>query len=205
MANKFVKIEQLGRFLENCKNIFVVKEGGKVLSDNNYSTEEKEKLANLAEYTLPAASYTALGGVIVGENLTIKDGVLSAVAGEQDLSAYAKTADIESVYETKQTASDTYATKASLVDYVTTATLDNYALKSDVASAVKYKGSVKMYAELPTTGMEVGWMYNVQEADDEHGIKAGDNVVYNGNGWDNYSGTVTIEAASDTEIDALFV
>lgn len=42
MADKFVKLAQLGTFLKNLKNIFVQKDGSKVLSDNNYTTAEKK-------------------------------------------------------------------------------------------------------------------------------------------------------------------
>ena len=55
---------------------------GKGLSTNDYTTVEKEKLANIEEnannYSLPVASSTTLGGVKVGTNLTIVDGVLSS-------------------------------------------------------------------------------------------------------------------------------
>lgn len=51
---------------------------GKGLSTNDYTTEEKNKLAGLSNYTLPTASANALGGVKVGANLSISNGVLSA-------------------------------------------------------------------------------------------------------------------------------
>ncbi len=47
-----------------------------------YTTEEQTKLAGLENYTLPVASSDTLGGVKVGEGLTIDaDGVLSASGG----------------------------------------------------------------------------------------------------------------------------
>lgn len=89
-------------------------------------------------------------------------------------------------------------------NFVSSDTLKNYALKSDVASAVRYKGSVDNYSDLPSTGVQVGWMYNIVNADPTHEINAGDNVVYNGNTWDNYNGLITIDSATDAEINALF-
>ena len=66
---------------------------GKQLSTEDFTTEEKEKLAGLEKYTLPAASEEELGGVKVGEGLYVTDGKLNV--HEQDLSAYAKTAAVE--------------------------------------------------------------------------------------------------------------
>lgn len=195
MNSKFVKIEQLEHFLEKCMGVFVQKDGEKVLSDNNYTTEEKTKLAGLSDYSLPKATADTLGGVMIGENLTVSEtGVLSATAKEVDLEPYAKTADIEKEYLTIGDALSTYALASAL---------ENYALKADVTGAVKYKGSVDTYGELPEDA-EIGWMYNIKTAAEDKGIKAGDNVVYNGTEWDNYSGMVTIETATDADIDAMF-
>lgn len=52
------------------------------LVEEPYTTAEKTKLASLENYTLPAASSDTLGGVKVGDGLTIDaDGVLSATGG----------------------------------------------------------------------------------------------------------------------------
>ena len=66
---------------------------GKQLSTEDFTTEEKEKLAGLEKYTLPVASEEELGGVKVGEGLYVTDGKLNV--HEQDLSSYAKTAAVE--------------------------------------------------------------------------------------------------------------
>ena len=78
--------------------------------------------------------------------------------------------------------------------YAKTADLSVYAKKSDIAKAVNYKGSVNSYSELPKSAMVVGDMYNIATADTANGIKAGDNVVYNGNSWDNMGGTIDLSA-----------
>ena len=69
--------------------IFVRKEDGKGLSANDFTTEEKEKLAGIAEgannYSLPTASDTTLGGVKIGENVQITKGVISVdLSGKVD-------------------------------------------------------------------------------------------------------------------------
>lgn len=54
---------------------------GKGLSTNDYTTEEKNKLAGLNNYELPAASAEKLGGIKVGAGLAINNGILSATGG----------------------------------------------------------------------------------------------------------------------------
>ena len=89
----------------------------------------------------------------------------------------------------------------------------NYAKKTDIASVYKYMGSVENYAALPTEGQEVGHVYNVKAADKSHGIKAGDNVAWDGTAWDVLAGTVDLTGylqtsdlveVTEEEIDAMF-
>lgn len=71
----------------------------------------------------------------------------------------------------------------------------SYALKSDLTSVYKYKGSVATSSALPTTAT-TGDVYNV-ESD-------GMNYAWNGTAWDALGSSVTLELATDAEIDALF-
>ena len=57
-----------------------------------------------------------------------------------------------------------------------------------LTTVYQYKGSVATYADLPTTGKKVGDVWNVETADPDHGIKAGDNVAWNGAQWDTLGG-----------------
>lgn len=152
-------------------SLFVRKETGKGLSTNDYTAAEKAKLAGVAaganNYVLPAPTASTIGGVKAGNNVTIsEDGTISAIQGQLDLSLYAKSADIDRTY----------------------------AKKADITTVYKYRGSVNTYADLPVNGKAVGDVYNVVAADASHGIKAGDNVVWNGNAWDNLSGVVDLSA-----------
>lgn len=169
-TDKIVRLSNLRTFLTSLKGLFVSKESGKGLSTNDYTTTEKTKLAGIATganaYVLPTASSTVLGGVKIGSNLTISNGVVSAVQGKVDLTPYAKTADIASTY----------------------------AKKTDISTAFRYRGSVDTYSALPTNGVAVGDVYNVVAADASHDINAGDNVAWNGNDWDNLSGVVDLSA-----------
>lgn len=188
-TDKIVRLSNLRTFLTSLKGLFVSKESGKGLSTNDYTTTEKTKLAGIATganaYVLPTASSTVLGGVKIGNNLIISNGVVSAVQGKVDLTPYAKTADIAS----------TYAKTADLSPYAKTADIaSTYAKKTDISTAFRYRGSVDTYSALPTNGVAVGDVYNVVAADTANNIKAGDNVAWNGNGWDNLSGIVDLSA-----------
>ena len=57
-----------------------------------------------------------------------------------------------------------------------------------LTTVYQYKGSVATYADLPTTGKKVGDVWNVETADPDHGIKAGDNVAWDGAQWDALGG-----------------
>lgn len=79
--------------------------------------------------------------------------------------------------------------------------LSDYAKKTDIASVYKYKGSKANYAALPTSGNTVGDVWNVEAADSAHGIKAGDNVAWDGTKWDVLAGTIDTSAfATKTEL-----
>lgn len=74
-----------------------------------------------------------------------------------------------------------------------------------LSSILTYKGSVATYGDLPE-GAAIGDVYNVETADPDHNLAAGDNVAWNGESWDVLSGTVdlsgylTKEAAAETYV-----
>lgn len=149
-----------------------------------------------------------------------EDGTISAIQGYVDLSPYAKTADVNTALGKKADVATTLkgygitdakiaggvitlgantitplTQHQSLAAYAKSADVDStYAKKADITTVYKYRGSVDTYADLPVNGNAVGDVYNVVAADASHGIKAGDNVVYNGNAWDNLSGVVDLSA-----------
>lgn len=112
---------------------------------------------------------------------------------------YAPTTD--AVYNALQLKAD----KTQLNNYVTTATANStYAKKSDITNIYKFKGTKTNYADLPKTDRVTGDVWNITNADAEHGIKAGDNVAWNGTEWDNLSGTIDLSAyATTTTTDAM--
>lgn len=79
-----------------------------------------------------------------------------------------------------------------------------YAKKSDISNVYKFKGTKTNYSELPTTGVVAGDVWNITNADAAHGIKAGDNVAWNGTAWDNLSGVTDLSGyATTTTTDAM--
>lgn len=177
--------------------------------------------AGANNYVLPAPTASTIGGVKACNNVTIsEDGTISAIQGYVDLSPYAKTADVNTALGKKADVATTLkgygitdakiaggvitlgantitplTQHQSLAAYAKSADVDStYAKKADITTVYKYRGSVDTYADLPVNGNAVGDVYNVVAADASHGIKAGDNVVWNGNAWDNLSGVVDLSA-----------
>ncbi len=150
------------------KEIFVKKDGNKVLSDNNYTTEEKSKLARLENYTLPKATMTTLGGIKAGAGVEVtEDGTLNATGGGTadsvawenvqnkpstiagygitDAKVDGKTVSIGGNQVTVPTNNNQLANGAG---YQTASEVQN-AINHAVSSAYKYKGSVANQEALP--------------------------------------------------------
>lgn len=145
----------------------VDKETGKGLSANDFTAAEKAKLDGLENYTLPAATADALGGVRVGAGLAISQGVLSVTGGGT----------------------------ADAVDWDNVQNKPDLALKSDLTSLYRYRGSVTNYASLPSTGNKVGDVWNVEAT--------GMNYAWTGEDWDALGEAFQIEAITNAEIDAI--
>ena len=82
--------------------------------------------------------------------------------------------------------------------------LSDYVKGTDVASALQYKGTVANFAGLPVSGQKVGDVYNVTAAGgqgaDGTTVRAGDNVCWNGTGWDVLAGTVDLSGYVEKEL-----
>lgn len=185
----------------------VDKVDGKGLSTNDYTTVEKNKLAGIADnannYSLPAATASALGGVKVGTNISVSSGTISVATGstsakgvvqlENAASTSTTTAAtpaavnaVKSIAEAKQSPATTIA-GYGITDAYTKSEVDGL-----VSSALHYMGSKENYSDLPTTGQKTGDMWNIEKADTTHGVKAGDNVAWNGSSWDVLAGTIDL-------------
>ena len=101
-------------------------------------------------------------------------------------------------YLKKTAATLTYVSKTGL-----STELANYAKKTDITNMYVYKGSVADASKLPTTGQQVGWVYNIESASVYGG--AGMNVAWNGKAWDPLGEIFTITAITNAELDAICV
>ena len=66
-----------------------------------------------------------------------------------------------------------------------------------LTSVMMYTGQVDNYSDLDSITKSKGDVWNIVNADEAHGIKAGDNVVWNGASWDNLSGVVDLSAYAE--------
>lgn len=81
--------------------------------------------------------------------------------------------------------------------------LSSYVKGTDVASALVYRGGVIEASDLPSTFRKIGDVYNIKKAGgtdaDGTAIRAGDNVVWNGTGWDVLAGTTDLSGYVQAE------
>lgn len=74
-----------------------------------------------------------------------------------------------------------------------------------LSSVLNYKGSVDNYSDLPADAVK-GDVYNVKNADTVQGVKAGDNVAYDGTSWDVLAGTIEMSGyLTKTEAETTYV
>lgn len=92
------------------------------------------------------------------------------------------------------------AVDSDLQGYKTTVA-ETYATKAEMASALTYKGSKDSYSELPVSGNKVGDVRNIVNADPTHGVKAGDNVAWNGTDRDVLGGVTDLSAYFNKSTD----
>ena len=179
------------------KSMFVAQVSGKGLSTNDYTTAEKNKLAGIAEnannYVHPAYTPQASGLYKVTVDATghvstvaaaVKDDITALGIPGQDTTYAPATASANGLMSA--------ADKSKLDGF---GTADTYALKSDLSSVYKYKGSVASETDLPASGNTSGAVYNVEDT--------GMNYAWNGTAWDPLGGSFDLEAITNQEIDTI--
>lgn len=172
----------------------VDKVAGKGLSTNDFTTDEKNKLAGIAAhanaYSLPIASATVLGGIKIGNNLTISnDGVLS---GTPD-SHYANTFTIKGAGTAAATfdqSSDATLNIAAGTGISISATSGTITIANTVANT-----HLKNFLDIQAAGTSV--VKYTQDSDKTLKFVAGSNVTLTPNAA---NGTITI-SSTDTNTD----
>lgn len=185
---------------------------GKQLSDENFTAAEKTKLEGLTNYTLTAANGTTLGGVMVAQT-TDPIPEKTALKADPNGKAFVDWAEAPNATQTSpglvklgtglKVNADTGAVE---IDAETAPTHDvswtdiqnkpDIALKSDITSMYQWKGSVANYDALPTTDVQIGWVYNTEDT--------GMNYGWTGTGWDALGQVFHITPITAEQIRALF-
>lgn len=173
------------------------------------------KLASVEEIeagssTAVAVSVKNLADVkaVVASDKSELEGKINAEKAAREEADTKHTSDIEALQSGKANKADT------LVGYGITDAYTKSEVDAKVSSVYKYKGSVETYAELPTENNVEGDVWNVAQADKEHGVSAGDNVAWvNVKGevaahWDVLAGTVDLtnyyaKGEIDTKVSTL--
>ena len=147
---------------------------GKVLSSNDYTTAEKEKLAGLSNYddTDIKASIATKANSADVYTKTAMDTELGKKADKTTVEALTTTVDGKA---NKATTISGYG----IEDAYTKTEVD-----AKVSSVYKYKGSVANESALPTEGQVVGDVYNLEDT--------GMNVAWTGEGWDKLGSVVDL-------------
>lgn len=183
----------------------VDKVAGKGLSTNDYTTNEKNKLAGIAEgannYTLPDATTSVKGGVKLSTS-TSSTSTTTAATPSAVKAAY----DLANGKQSPATSLSGYGiTDAYTKTEIDTKIGDYYTkeeVNAKVSSVYKYKGSVASYSALPKTDLTIGDVYNVETASENN--RAGDNMAWNGTAWDNLAGLIDLSGyVQDSDIVAI--
>ena len=129
----------------------------------------------------------------------------NAAASETNAKSYMATAK-----EYMQKAQEALAAAQAIQSIVDTAKAnaekclaDVEAVRDSLSKMITYQGSVDNYSDLPTNP-QIGYSYNIKNADKTHGISAGDNVVWNGTDWDNFGGAIDMSLFAELGKDVKF-
>ena len=136
-----------------------------------------------------AQSGVAISGLIANYSTTDS---FSNVAFSGEYSDLLNTPTIDQTYNASSANAQSGTAVAGLIANYMTSTEVASAISNAIASVYRYKGSVATYADLPSSGQEVGDVYNVEED--------GANYAWTGTAWDklseNLSNYVTINGAA---------
>lgn len=134
-----------------------------------------EELAGKVETKAEASAVEELASVVSGK---AESSVVEELAGQVATKAEASVV----------TALEEEVAKKANAEEVYTKTEVDFKL----SSVYRYRGSVENYEALPTEGLTIGDVYNVAAVSPAHGIDAGDNVAWTGEGWDVLAGTIDL-------------
>ena len=103
----------------------------------------------------------------------------------------------DTTYTTATSSADGLMSSADYSKLSAFAPASSYALKTDISSAYKYKGSEPTFSALPADGNSVGDVWNVEDT--------GMNYAWDGSAWDALGQTFEIQSITNGEIDEIAV
>lgn len=173
---------------DKAADLYQKQEAGKGLSSNDYTTAEKEKLAELENYELPPASQESLGGIIIGDGLSVDaEGKVHTVYNPE------MGVDWDKIEDTPTTL-DGYG----ITDAATKTDLDE--VREEVSKVYHPKGSVPTYADLLLIeDPHEGDVYDVLENDKNYAWVQKQGTWT----WDDIGGIFEIESISNYELDII--
>lgn len=192
------------------KEYFVAQETGKGLSANDFTDTLKAQLEGLVATggEVNIIESVSVNGVALtvtnkGVDITVPTGTLADLdeVGADNLSTALKSL-INGKADSATTLSGYGITDAYTKSETYTQTEVDSAIKSAVAGVYTVKGAIA-FADLPTSGMEEGWVYNITDAFTTTAAfvegagaeyPAGTNVVYTDSGWDAMAGVYDFSA-----------
>ena len=187
-ANTYIRpdeVEDTYLKKEDADDTYMKKADAGAISEENYTTAEKEKLAGLNNYELPTASDQQLGGIKIGEGLEVDaNGVVSVAVQDQDVN-----------WEDVNNSPTTLA-GYGITDAATKADIEE--IESHMAGFYVYRGKVATMTDLANIqNPKNGDTYDVEDS--------GVNYAWNEaeHRWDSMGGLGNIMSLSDHEIDIL--
>ena len=202
LDGEYANDKSIAQLWKRIKQTFVRQEGNKVLSDNNFSDEDKHKLDSLEPYELPVATDERLGGIKIGSGLAIdENGVVSV-----ESAGAVEWEDVENTPTTLEGYGITdAASKEELDDLddkldqaVEDLSDEIQEVREEVTKVYKYCGTVATKADLDEIAEKNnGDIYDVQED--------GHNYAWNETEerWDDLGGTFRIRPLTAHDIDVI--
>lgn len=184
--NKYLDATGVKHLWDKAGEIYVKQEEGKVLSDENYTTIEKTKLAGLENYTLPMASSATLGGIKLGEGLLMDaNGVVRTVYNPEMGVDW-------DIIENVPTTLSGYG----ITDAATKTELEEVRISAN--KAIHYIGQVNTTADLENiVNPKDGDMYDVKEDGMNYAWSSKEQR------WDNLGVKIQIDALSNYDLDII--
>ena len=131
-----------------------------------------------------AQSGVAISGLIANYSTTNSFSNVAFSGDFADLTNVPAAATVDQVYNGSSTNAQSGTAVAGLIANYMTSTEVSDAISNAISTVYKYKGSVATYANLPSSGQQVGDVYNVEED--------GHNYAWTGTEWDRLAGTVDL-------------